>query len=241
MGLVVDISRALGQFGDPRFLRVLGWSLLITLAGLAVVFWGVVIALGWLLPDTVVLPWVGPVGFVGTVLDWAAIALMLGLSVVLMVPVAAGVVGFFLDGVADAVEAAYYPDLPPVRDLDWMEQMSDALRFFLVVCAANLIGLVIYFTVPPLAPMIFWLVNGYLLGREYFQLVATRRLGRDRAVALGKRHFWRIWVTGTAMAVPLSVPLLNLVVPILGVAVFTHQFQRLAGAEARGAPPSGTW
>jgi hypothetical protein len=30
------------------------------------------------------------------------------------------------------------------------------------------------------------------------------------------------------MAVPLSVPVLNLVVPVIGVAVFTHQFHRLA-------------
>ena len=30
------------------------------------------------------------------------------------------------------------------------------------------------------------------------------------------------------MAVPLSVPVVNLVVPILGVAVFTHQFHRMA-------------
>ena len=30
------------------------------------------------------------------------------------------------------------------------------------------------------------------------------------------------------MAVPLSVPILNLVVPIIGVAVFTHQFHHLA-------------
>jgi hypothetical protein len=33
---------------------------------------------------------------------------------------------------------------------------------------------------------------------------------------------------GTAMAVPLSLPLVNLMVPIIGVAVFTHQFHRLA-------------
>jgi hypothetical protein len=32
------------------------------------------------------------------------------------------------------------------------------------------------------------------------------------------------------MAVPLSVPLLNLVVPVIGVALFTHQFHRLAPA-----------
>ena len=72
-------------------------------------------------------------------------------------------------------------------------------------------------------------MNGYLLGREYFALVARRRLGAEAAAALGRRHLARIWFLGTAMAVPLSVPVVNLVVPILGVAVFTHQFHRMAG------------
>ncbi len=31
------------------------------------------------------------------------------------------------------------------------------------------------------------------------------------------------------MAVPLSVPLLNLAVPVVGAAAFTHLFHRLAG------------
>jgi CysZ protein len=232
MSVLVDLGRALGQLGDPRFLRVLGWALLVTVAGLAAVFWAVMLSLGWLLPETVTLPWIGPVTFVDTLVDWAAVALMLVFSVVLMVPVAAGAVGFFLEGVAEAVEAKYYPRLPPARGLAIAEQVRDAVRFFALVCVANLVGLVIYLTVAPLAPVIFWVVNGFLLGREYFQLVAARRLGRERASDLGRRHFWRIWATGTAMAIPLSVPVLNLVVPILGVAVFTHQFHRLARASA---------
>ena len=229
MSVLVDLGRALGQLGDPRFLRVLAWALLLTVAGLAAVVWAVMLGLGWLLPETVTLPWIGPVTFVDDLVDWAAVALMLALSVVLMVPVAAGVVGFFLDGIAEAVEARHYPALPPARGLGWAEQVGDALRFFLIVCAANLVGLVIYLTVAPLAPVIFWLVNGFLLGREYFQLVAARRLGTAAAADLGRRHFWRVWASGTAMAVPLSIPVLNLVVPILGVAVFTHQFHRLVG------------
>ena len=98
---------------------------------------------------------------------------MLALSVFLMVPVAAGVVGFFLDGIVDAVEARHYPGLPPARAAGPRPRRS-ATR-----CAssgwwwsANLVALVLYFAVPPLAPFVFWLVNGFLLGREYFTLVA---------------------------------------------------------------------
>lgn len=228
MSLVVDLGRALAQLSDPRFLRVLVWSLGLTVLGLAAIFWAAMLGLGWVLPDSMTLPWIGPVGFVDDLAFWAAVGLMLVLSVVLMVPTAAAVVGFFLDNVAAAVEARHYPGLPPVTELGLGQQAVDALRFLGLVVAVNLAALLIYFMVPPLAPFVFWLVNGFLLGREYFELVAMRRVGPEGAAALRRRHFWRIWLAGTAMAVPLSVPVLNLVVPIIGVAVFTHQFHRMA-------------
>ena len=228
MGVVVDLGKALAQLGDPRFLRVLLKALGLTVAALATVFWAVVLGLGWLLPDAVSLPWIGPVAFLDNLAFWAGVGLMLLLSVVLMVPAAAAVVGFFLDDIAAAVEARYYPGLPPATGLGVGQAAADALRFFGLVVAANLVALVIYFLVPPLAPFGFWLVNGFLLGREYFQLVAMRRLERPAAAALGRRYSGRIWALGVLMVVPMSVPLLNLLVPIVGVAVFTHQFHRMA-------------
>lgn len=228
MSLVVDLGRALAQLGDPRFRAVLWKSLGLTLLALVLVFWAVMLLLGWLLPESVTLPWIGAVGFVDTLVSWAAVGLMLALSVVLMVPAAAAVVGFFLDDVAEAVEARHYPGLPPAKPLGLGRQLADALRFLGLVVLVNLGALVVYLAVPPLAPLAFWAVNGFLLGREYFQLVALRRVDRRQAEALWRRHLWRIWLAGTALAVPLSVPVLSLVVPMLGVAVFVHQVQRVA-------------
>ncbi len=239
MSLIVDLARALAQFGDPRFRRVLWWSIGLTAAALVAVSWAALVLLGWVMPDTVSLPWIGPVGFLDDVAFWGALGLMLALSVVLMVPTAAAVVGFFLDDVSAAVEARYYPALPPVREAPLATQIGDALLFFALVVGVNAVALVIYLTVPPLAPFVFWLVNGFLLGREYFSLVAVRRLGRVEAAALARREFWRIWLAGTAMAVPMSVPVLNLVVPILGVAVFTHQFHRVLTPATKGVRPGG--
>lgn len=228
MSLVVDLARALGQIGDPRFRGVLWRAIALTLLGLVAVSVAAMLLLGWALPDTVTLPWIGTVGFVDDVASWAAVGLLLVLSVVLMVPTAAAVVGFFLDDVAAAVEARHYPALPPARRIGVRRQAADGLRFLGLVVLVNLLALVVYLAVPPLAPFVFWIVNGFLLGREYFQLVAVRRVDRGAAAALYRRHFWRVWLAGTALAVPLSVPVLSLVVPVLGVAVFTHQFQRLA-------------
>ncbi|MDW4551099.1 hypothetical protein R5H32_17185 [Defluviimonas sp. D31] len=43
-----------------------------------------------------------------------------------------------------------------------------------------------------------------------------------------KRHSGRLWVAGMMMAAPLSLPLVNLVVPVLGPATVTHLFHRLS-------------
>ncbi len=90
-------------------------------------------------------------------------------------------------------------------------------------------ALILFFFVGPLAPVLFWAVNGYLLGREFFQMAAMRREGREGATALRSRHAGQIWLAGTLMAVPLSVPLVNLLMPVIGAATFTHMYHRLAG------------
>jgi CysZ protein len=227
---LVDLGRALGQLGDPRFARVIATGVGVTLAALVAVVAAVVSLVGWIVPGTLVLPLIGEIGAIDTIASWAALAVMLVLSIVFMVPVAALVVGFFLDDIAAAVEARHYAHLPPVEPLPLYVQLADGARFLGVVIGANLLAFVAYLAMPPLAPFVFWSVNGYLLGREYFGLVALRRLGPEGARSLRKRHGFRIWITGTLMAVPLTVPVVNLLVPVLGVAVFTHQYHRLVPA-----------
>jgi len=67
-----------------------------------------------------------------------------------------------------------------------------------------------------------------LLGREYVQLAARRRGGLQKAKELRKAKAGKIWFAGTLMAIPLSIPILNLVIPILGAATFTHIFHGIA-------------
>lgn len=222
-----DISRALGQMGDPRFLRVLLWGVGLSVGALAVFSWVVMAGTGWLLPETVELPWVHWDLGLGW-LSWGALAAALVLSIFLMVPVAAVFVGFFLDGVANAVEARHYPGLPPAREMGLAEAASDGIRFLGIMVLANAVALVIYLLSTVLAPVIFWIVNGYLLGREYFQLVALRRLPPAEAARMRRANGMEIWLAGALMAVPLTLPVVNLAVPVLGVAAYTHMYHRLA-------------
>ncbi len=218
---------ALGQLGDPRFVRTFALGVGLAALLLAALAWLSFAGLGALVPDAVRLPWIGPVTFLDELASGAGLIAFLVASIFLMVPVAALFTGLFLDDVADAVEARHHPHLAPARRLGLVESARESLGFLAVLVAANVAALLAYLLLAPLAPFVFWAVNGFLLGREYFQLVAVRRLGRAGAKALRRRHPLAIWIAGVLMAVPLTVPVLNLTVPILGAATFTHLFHRL--------------
>ncbi|MFN3294210.1 MAG: EI24 domain-containing protein [Gemmobacter sp.] len=232
--ILADFLRALRQLPDPAFRRVLLLGLALTLALLVAIYALFLGAIQMLTPETVEIPLVGPVGGLDTLLSWGSLLFMIGLSIFLMVPVASMFTGFFLEDVAAAVEARHYPDLPPVPKVSLYESVKDSVNFFAVLIAVNVVALVLAVFAGPFVPVVFWVVNGFLLGREYFTLAAMRRLGRAGARALRARHPVAIWVAGILMAVPLSVPLVNLFIPLLGAATFTHLFHRLNGTAARG-------
>ncbi|GHE96739.1 membrane protein [Aliiroseovarius zhejiangensis] len=223
-----DFFRSVAQMADPRFRSVLMKGLALTVGLLIAITMGMTWLVGFFVPDTVTLPFVGDVSWMDGVAWWMTSILMVVLSVVLMVPVAGAFTGIFLDDVADAVEARHYPSLPPAPDVPMSETIRDSLGFFGVIVGVNLVALILFFFVGPLAPILFWAVNGYLLGREYFQLAAMRRVGRVEAGRLRSRNNLQIWLAGTLMAIPLSVPLVNLLIPILGAATFTHLFHRVS-------------
>lgn len=225
-----DFAKALGQFGDRRFRRVILLGMLLALALLGGVYVLFLMAIQALTPDSLELPGIGPVTGLHQVLGWASLVFMLGLSVFLMMPVAAAFSGLFLEDVAAAVEARHYSWLPPATP-DSRSVLVETLNLLGLMLVINVVGLV--FLLPlsgPFYTLAFWALNGLLLGREFFMTVALRRLPREEARAMRRRNFTTVWMAGTLMAMPLSVPVVNLLVPVLGAATFTHLYHRLAAA-----------
>ncbi|MHA6324569.1 EI24 domain-containing protein [Roseivivax sp. CAU 1753] len=230
--IFTSLSRALAQIGDPRFRKVLFLGLGLAIGLLALFYAIFVTFVGWITPDVVTIPWVGEVRWIDDLLSWGSVVLMMGLSVFLMVPVASAMTGFFLEDVASAVEDRYYPDLPPPGRIPFNETLRDTAAFLGLLIVANICALVLYLLFAPLAPFIFWGLNGFLLGREYFTIAAMRRVGRRGAQELRRRHLPTLWIAGTLMAVPLTIPLVNLLVPIIGAATFTHLYHALQTTRA---------
>jgi uncharacterized protein involved in cysteine biosynthesis len=116
------------------------------------------------------------------------------------------------------------------------------LRFAIVALLLNLLLLPAYLLLlifPPLYLLVFYLVNGYLLGREYFELVAYRRLEEREADELRRACRGRVMLSGVAMAFMLTVPVFNLVAPIAATAFAVHLFEAMRGPIGRRDGPMG--
>jgi uncharacterized protein involved in cysteine biosynthesis len=135
-----------------------------------------------------------------------------------------------LDEVAEAVEARYYPGQPPARRQPVAALVWTGVRFAAVAILLNLLLVPIYLILlvfPPLYLVVFYVVNGYLLGREYFELVAYRRLEERTADAMRRAFRGRLTLAGVVMALMLTIPVFNLVAPIAATAFALHLFEAM--------------
>ncbi len=218
---------ALGQLGDPRFRRVLGLGIVLTFALLVASYASLLWLVNSVVGEEATLPVLGQVRWLNDLLSVSSFIFMIVLSVFLMVPVASAITSMFLDEVAQAVEDRHYPGLPKVPGVPFGEALRDTINFLGVLIGANILALILYAFLAPAALFIFWGLNGFLLGREYFTLAAMRRVGRVKAKEMRAKYTGTIWMAGILMTIPLTIPFVNLLIPILGAATFTHIYHKL--------------
>ncbi|MEK7246570.1 MAG: EI24 domain-containing protein [Pseudomonadota bacterium] len=221
---------AASQLFDPGVRASLWRALFVALAAEAALWTGASAAMPWLALSGI--PWFDTVaqflGFAGVfVISW------------ILFPgfVSAGV-AFFLEDVADAVERRHYPGLAAARAQGVGEMAATAARFLALFVLVNL-ALLPFLFVPPVFPFVFYPANGYLLGREYFELVAARRANPPLVRALAARNRLSLWAAGTVAALMLTVPLLNLVAPVIATAAMVHLFHAWDGATGHGGTGRG--
>lgn len=224
--IVSAIALAFGQLPDRRLQKVIWTSLFLTVLALFCLFYATGFVIAWAFPNGIGLPFLGQIDASSLGLGARLIAALI-LSVFLMVPIAQGVQSLLLDQVADAVEARHYPNLPPEKHIPWATLLLESGQALMLLLLANIAALLLYLLFPPFAPLLFYGINGLLLGREYFRVCALRREERPYIRQLQQRHFGVIWGAGILMAFGLTVPLLNLLVPVIGAATFTHIYHRI--------------
>jgi uncharacterized protein involved in cysteine biosynthesis len=213
--------KAFAQLFDPAFARILLKGLLFSLLAYVLLYAGI----GWGVSQLHLFG----IGWADALTDLLGGLTVMALTLLLAPGVMLLVLSFFLEEVAAAVEARHYPGLPESRRQSLTETVWIALRFTAVTLLANLAALPIYLALLlfGLGPLAFLLINGYLLSRDYFELVASRRLEPDQADTLRRAHVGRLWLGGVGLALMSMVPGLNLVVPLIATAGMLHELERL--------------
>lgn len=221
--MIAALFKALGQLPEPAFrsvvLRTLGWSLLLFVGLLAAAWYGLAAT------QFVQMQWVE------TVIDWLGGFAALVIAVLLFPGAAMVIISFLLEDVAVAVEARHYSELGKARTQPVSEALWMGLKFALVTLVLNILVLPLYF-VPVVNVFVFGALNGYLLGREYFELVALRRLDAATARRMRRRYRGRLWVAGAVIAFLLGIPLVSWIMPVVAVAFMLHLFEGLRRREA---------
>ncbi len=231
------LAKAFGQLSDPAFRSVLVRSVLAALVVFIGVWAAAWIGLSWL--GEALSSWAAlePGGFWDKVVGWvvgaAGVAAVLVASFLLFPAVMLIALSLLLDDIAEAVERRYYPELAQARGQPLGEAIASALSFLAKSLVLNILALPLYL-VPLLNLFVFYLLNGYLLGREYFELVAARRFDAEGVRRLRRRYRGQVMLAGVAIAFLLTIPIVNLVTPVVATGFMLHVFERLRRREAGG-------
>lgn len=221
--VLVAAARSLRNLLAPGMLRLFIGCLLLTLAGLAALTLGlaalaehIAASRGWLADSAAqrAAAWGGP--------------LLAGISAWFMFPLAMPViVSFFDEYIADRIERHEYPKLAIGAPQPFWPDLRHDILFTLKALALNLLALPLYF-LPPFNLFIYYLLNGYLLGNEFFVMAAGRHLGKPAARAFARKHRGTLLLAGVGIAFLATVPAANLIAPFWGVALMVHLYQMLA-------------
>jgi CysZ protein len=218
--MLAAAGQAFEELFTPPFRAVLLKCVGFTIALLALL----IIVIEWTFGHFVSWP-----DWIETAIQWlGGLALVVG-SIFLIPPVTSLVAGLYLDDIAATVERTKFPADPPGRELPTAQSIWLAIKFFLVVLVVNLLALFLLL-VPGVNLIAFYAGNGYLLGREYFELAAMRHLPPAEAKRLRKANRGMVFVCGLVIAALASVPILNLVTPLFATGLMVRIFKGLAAS-----------
>jgi len=217
--MFVALAKSFAQLSDPRFQRVmwraLFWSVLLFAFVIAVAVTGLSHVTFF---DSEML---------NDIAHFMSGAGSVVLAFILFPGLISTVIAMFMDEVAEAVEARHYNDLPAARPTKINEQVASGARLLVWTLVLNIAALPIYLFFHGLNVFVYYALNGYLLGREYFELVALRRMDLPTARRLRRRHRLYVTVSGAVIAAILSIPVVGWFMPVVATAFMVHMVETL--------------
>lgn len=206
---------ALAQLDDPVFRGVLWRSVVWSFVVLALLFVG---------SQWAVQHYLHPSGWWAWLAGAVAHIVTTVIAAFLFLPFAAMIGTFYVESIAVAVERRHYPALPPPVGSSLLEQAWDGAAVGLKVLLLSIAGLVVTIAVPGIGFFVGWAVAAYALGRGLFVAVAMRRVPRAVAEHIYRANRDVVLVQGGILAAASYVPIMNFLLPVIGVAAMVHAF-----------------
>lgn len=133
---------------------------------------------------------------------------------------------FFQESIADTIERVEYPAyVPPAVERPLPREIWEAVKFIMLLIFLNI--LILPTLLLGIGFIAYFMLNSYLIGREFFETAAARHLGMPAAKLLRKKHRLSVFLGGSAVLGLSLVPLVNLISPFIGVALMVHLFHQL--------------
>lgn len=196
------IAGGLGDviFGRLTLMALLNLAIAVTLTLLAA---GAVIKyVVPLIPDGA--GWLANVSDAGEFLASVAVVVI---AIALSPAISMVVGGVLFDFAAERVEKKI--GAPKARAVPLAEGVWNGLRIALPALLLNLAAIPFYF-IPIVNAVVFWGLNGFLMGREYFTITAARHMSYRDAAALRKGNGASVFLVGLACSViPFFAPLVG--------------------------------
>jgi CysZ protein len=221
-------SALLGAFGDIASAQMRGMvlasvSLAVVILGGAV--WAILTLAVPLIPPSLVAGNAFALGLVQALSGFGAVLV----AILLWLPISSLIAGLFIDAGADHVDQRAFPDAPKGKPPALFRALPVSLGFAAKALAFNLLALPLAF-IPLLNVAGFVVLNGWLMGREYFTMAAMRITDDQTVAMLRRKHGSAIFVAGLALAGMFVVPVLNLVAPLFGIALMVRLSRQLLEA-----------
>ena len=221
--MIAAIRKTISQFlTDPRLWMVVMGCAAVSLICFSGIWWGVDAGMDWL-----ALNWPKYASWLRWGHGTVSFLIVLLLALLLFPATFILAASFFQEKVADLVESRYYASLLPANGMELKSAVWAALRFFLLMIGVNLVALPFYLAllwVSGSGALLMLVVNGMLAGREYYEIVALRRMTRIEMDASRRKNRGAYFLAGLCIAASALVPFLNLLSPVLGVALMVHVF-----------------
>jgi len=223
---------AFAQLRDPRILKPLLWSSLLSIVSLIVFLVLGTSAVDWFFESLSEssTAWMGDWGeWIKAATKFLVFIFLLAIAYFFFGAVHAAYLGLFLDGIVDAVRDKHYPEIelnppPPI-----MRSTVSSTRFVLTSLSLNLIISPFYLLgwfFPPTGLILQIWINGLLLGKEYGHLIEERI---PPAYKASKKPYTRFGMLAETLWM---VPILNFTAPVLLCGAIMHDRMKRHEKEA---------